>query len=208
MSHSGQKGFTLLELLVALAIFALLAVMAYTGLRSVLDAEHETAARAQRLAALQRAVSILSADMGQIVQRGIRDEFGDLRPPLLGSPDGKPMLEFTRGGRVVLAGQPGSSLQRIAYSAEAGTLTRWAWPVLDRTQESKPYHADLLEGVDRMAVRFLGADGQWRDDWPPPANGNEVKQADPLPRAVEVTLELDEWGAIRRLFALPPGDAG
>ncbi|NJN45980.1 MAG: type II secretion system minor pseudopilin GspJ [Candidatus Competibacteraceae bacterium] len=83
MNVRRQAGFTLLELLVALAVFAILSVMAYGGLRSVLFAEAAIEAEAQRLAQVQMAFHLLEQDITQIVSRSIRDEFGQQQAALL-----------------------------------------------------------------------------------------------------------------------------
>lgn len=192
-----NRGFTLLELLVALAIFALVAVMAYGGLRSVLDADRAVERQGKRLAELQSALLFIERDIAQVVDRGIRDELGDSRPALLGGLD-RP-LELTRGGRSNPGGLARSDLQRIAYGVEDDALVRLSWRVLDRAQDSQPDRLRLAGQVRGLRLRFLDANREWSDVWPP-ASG-----AAGLPLALELTLELEDWGAIQRLFQLPRG---
>ncbi len=200
------RGFTLLELLIALAIFGFIAAMAYGGLSTVLKAEQETERQAARLASLETALLLLGRDLAQASGRGIRDEFGDPQPALRGSDEGP--LELTRAGWANPAGQRRSSLQRVSWALDDDTLVRAGWIVLDRAQDSTAYSQPLLEGVREFDVRFLAANGEWHDSWPPPAalsagtTGNTASP-DERPRAVEVSLELEDWGNFRRLFEVP-----
>jgi general secretion pathway protein J len=193
MSQRGPApGFTLLELTVAVAVFAVLSLMAYGGLRTVLDAQQQAAKVGERLAALQMTVRLVEADLAQLVPRGVRDAFGDPEPALATRGAG---LLLTRGGWRNPLGRPRSALLRVEYRLEDTRLLRAAWPVLDRVQASTPHREVLLEDVEALGLRFLGADGQWLEGWPPPAAAG----AGALPRAVELTLRLGDWGIIRRL---------
>ncbi len=186
-------GFTLMELLVALAIFAIMSMMAYGGLSSMLNAREQTGEAADRLTQLQKGFMRLQQDIEQIVARGVRDKFGDSLPVLTGGQ--LPLLELTRGGRSNPAGLSRSALQRVSYRLEDGRLLRISWPVLDRVQETSPYESLLMEGITDMELRFL--DEEWVGSWPPPGEAGKVPL---LPRAVEVRLVLNDWGEINRLF--------
>ncbi|MGD8484478.1 MAG: type II secretion system minor pseudopilin GspJ [Thioalkalispiraceae bacterium] len=195
-----SKGFTLIELLVALAIFALLAVMAYGGLDTVLQARSETDKAASRLNEVQKAFLWLKRDTEQTVIRPIRGEYGEQQPAFKAAEQGTYRLELTRGGYRNPAQLPRSSLQRVAYSIEDETLVRLTWPFLDRAQDASPYSNKLLSDVDSIRFRFLDLDRQWHANWPPinaQAGATEI-----LPLALEVTLELNDWGRVTRLFLM------
>lgn len=202
MKARGCAGFTLLELLVALAVFAVLSVMAYSGLRSVLDAKQTTDAHAARLTELQSALMMIGRDVSQAVPREIRDEYGDTQPALVGASTGESVLELTRAGWDNPAGEPRSTLQRVAYGVEDDALMRASWRVLDRAPDSEPYRFALLQDVASVTVRFMDKDRQWQEQWPPDTRG-ETQPAAPLPLAVEVEIELNDWGVIRRLYRMP-----
>lgn len=195
------SGFTLLELLIAVAVFAIMAALAYGGLSSVLRAREESTASALRLRALQQTMLLLGRDLDQALPRTIRDEYGDVKPALYGGTD---WIEFTHDGWANPTAATRSELQRVAYTVRDKQLVRDSWQVLDRAPDSKPYEAPLLDKVKSLQLRYLDAAGNWQESWPSQQSDNTSPQQQlPLPRAVEVTLELERWGTIRRLFRLP-----
>lgn len=203
MKYSGrraQRGFTLLELLVALAIFSLLAMMSYGGLRSVLEQRAGTEQEAERLGRLQKIYLLMQRDVEQAVPRPVRDEYGAELPPLLGSES----LQLTRGGWRNPLGHARSTLQRVAYVYEDETLVRYAWQVLDRAQDSLPVRQVLSDEITAMTVRYLDAANEWQSSWSGtatpalPGAGAAV-----LPKAVEFTLEHRRYGELVWLFRMP-----
>ena len=197
-------GFTLLELLVALASFAVLATIAYGALNSVLTARRQVEAKGERLAALQTALMVMERDVEEAVPRGVRDELGDRQPALLGGGTGTMVLTLTRDGWRNPLGLARSTLQRVAYVVDGGQLRRESWSVLDRAPDTVPYDEVLLDKVTAVDVRFFGADGQWSAFWPPQSTTGQAAALDvPPPRAVEVSLDLSDFGRITRLFRVP-----
>jgi len=197
----GCRGFTLLELLVALAIFGLLATMSYGGLQAVMTQQSQTEVAADRLGELQKLYLIMQRDIEQVVLRPIRDEYGDQQPPFLGGET----LQFTRAGWRNPTGRQRSSLQRIAYAYEEDRLVRYTWSVLDRAQDSEPLVQSLTDAVESLQIRYLGADNEWKEQWPDTTGTvtNPAIASSPLPRVVEVTLEHENYGPIVWLFQLP-----
>lgn len=205
-SQYPQTGFTLLELLVAISIFALLSVIAYSGLNSVLNARQTLDENMDRLAEIQRTNLFMGSDLRQILDRGIRDEYGDQQNPLISNElnydiTGR-LIELTHSGYPNPLGTSRSNLQRVAYRIEENTLYRMSWTELDRNPESLPYEVALCTEVSQLSFRFLDSTQEWHEQWPP----EESAGAAALPRAVEFILELEDWGEIRRLYTLV-GDA-
>ena len=198
-------GFTLIELLVALAIFAVMAVMAYGGLNTVIQVHSHLEQQEIQLAQLQIAFTWLERDIEQMIDRPIRDEYGDKQPAIQGTFH---QLELTRAGWRNPAQQPRSTLQRVAYHLEDKSLWRSYWQMLDRAQDSRPLAIDLLSHVTELNLRYLDSHLQWHEQWPlsgilerPPT---EIQnQIQPTLKAIEVTLTVVGWGQLTRLLRVP-----
>ncbi len=198
-----QSGFTLLELLVALAIFALLSVMAYAGLSTVLNTNTILDSNMQRLTEIQQSVTLISRDIRQTINRAIRDTYGDPKLPLIGAAPldtlGTPKIELTRHGYANPLGVKRSFLQRVAYQVEEETLYRHSWRVLDQAQDSEADKLAICNEVKSLELRYLDQEDAWHEQWPP--NDTDY-QGITLPKAVEVSLELTDWGKVVRLLPL------
>lgn len=202
-SNPAEAGFTLLELLVAMGIFAIIGAMALGGLNAVVGQETQARVQTERLAALQRAMRVIATDLGSIQPRFVRDELGTQGElPLLADGRGGYLIRLTRGGWPNPAQLPHrGTLQRVQYRLEDGTLIREYWPVLDRVLGQEPRSEELLAGVRDAKLLFFDAEqgsGEWQQQWPPLRNVGS--SAGTRPRAIQVTLELDDWGTIERLI--------
>lgn len=200
-----SRGFSLIELLVALAVFAAMAAAAYGGLSEIARARGALAERQDRFADVVRAVSKLERDLRQAVSRPVRGNArGEQLPALAGTAD---RIELTRLGFANPRAEARSNLERVAYIVSDRKFQRGRYAVLDRAPESAPVPALLLDQVDALRLRYLGTDGIWRDAWPPaelvsgsPNGGLPNEQ---LPRAVEFRVDLADLGEVRRVVELP-----
>lgn len=218
-----QAGFTLVELLIAMAVFAVMASIAYGGLSSVLSTRDSIDTALDRSKTLQMATWRLQRDLEQIVARPIRDRFGDREPALLGSP--QLGVTFTRNGWDNPLGEIRSTLQRVHYDLDDDKhLVRSYWRVIDQAQDSNAVDSELLYGVEAMEWRYLDDQGRWQDRWPPNADlggtsgfggGSTFGSTGPgasaanvnyrPPQAIELRLDTDAWGQLRLLFMVPGG---
>jgi general secretion pathway protein J len=195
-----QKGFTLLELLIALSIFSVVVMMAYQGLNDILSHSEHTEKRAEQLAELQMAMMFISRDIEQLLPRSIRDGLGDPQAPLISEGHGgEYRIEFTRGGWPNPIGQKRSTLQRVAYGIQEGKLIRYHWLVLDRAQDSEPVATELLSNVEELKFEFSDGSDEKKDSWPP-FNTTTGQQGSELPLVIKMTLELKHYGGVWRLF--------
>lgn len=197
-------GFTLIEILVALAVFAVLSALAYGTLGQTLTSAEVLSSRMDRLQAIQRTVQRIEQDFMQLAPRPIRGELGEgYNPALRTDFQSGFALELTRGGWNNPIALPRGTLQRAAYRLEEDRLVRYHWNVLDRTLSNDMVGVTLLDDVDSLVFRFMLENGEWTEQWPPP------QRAGPLgyrirPRAVQVVLTLVDEGEITRLIEVSP----
>ncbi len=199
-----ESAFTLIEVLVALAVFGVMTVLAYAALGQTLSNADLLTERMERLKNIQRAVRILDADLMQAAPRPIRNPLTDESSPALMSDISYDFaLELSRSGWNNPAGLKRSTQQRSAYRIEEGELVRYHWNVLDRTLANEPFRIVLLDGVDSLTFQYLRPNGEWTPQWPP---GGIDNPSNPTlrPRAVEFTLALTTEGEITRLLEIAP----
>jgi general secretion pathway protein J len=202
------RGFTLIEVLLAMAITALVAVMAYAGLSTAIDAAARHGEQVQRLSDVQTALGWLVRDLRQSVDRPIVDAAGDVLPALIGAAADDDLLALTHTGWDNPRGQRRGNLQRVRYRLDAnGDLWRDSWLVLDRIDDEDHLQSvRLLGGVRRIEFGFLDGKsanaqnaalgGEWVEQWPA-TRGDTL-----LPLAVRFELELDGIGTVRRVVGL------
>lgn len=193
-----SRGFTLIEVVIAMAIFAILAALAYSGLQSVIDSKSHTEAGLERLQAVQMSMLTLSSDLQQIAPRDAQDALGG-RLDKLSTQSSEYLLEFTRGGWRNPAESPRSSLQRVAYKLDEDRLIRIYWSHVDRADEERRVERVLIDNIESLQLRFLNEQEEWTEDWPEAsvlASGSNS----PLPLAIEATLDTHDWGEITRLL--------
>lgn len=202
-----QRGFTLLEVLVAVAITALIGVGIWEVMSGVIKARTSVDRVSSQFEQLQRAMLLIERDVTQIVNRPVRGPYGDKQFAVTTGGDNY-FLQLTRQGWRNPLDDPRSELQRVAYSLEGDTLHRWQWQVLDQAQDSKPIDQKLLDKVTSVKVRFLDQNGNWVDQWPPQVTGQEAPKPEnaPMPRALELTIDQARFGKIRRVWVLPDFD--
>lgn len=194
---------TLIELLIALAIFAVISAITYGAIRAATETQRRIEAQTSRFAALRKAIAVIGRDVSQMIGRPIRDEYGEPLPALRSSDGDLYSMEFTRTGWQTSTGVNRVRLRRIAYALDDGRLLRLIWNVLDRAEDSLPSSSVLLTEVDAMEIRYLDTDNQWLSEWPLERAGAETSFDAELPRAIEINMDIANIGRIRRLFALP-----
>ncbi len=193
-----QRGFTLIEVLVALAVFGVLSALAYMTLGQTLSNADMLTERMDRLQAIQRTMNYLSTEFIQAAPRSIRADLGQFEPALQSSFASDFALQITHGGWPNSAGVPRSTQQRTAYRVEDEELVRYHWNVLDRTANNVPVATVLLDDLESLTFRFMQFNGDWTDQWPP-VNAQTASNSTLLPRAVEITLVLPDEGELRRI---------
>jgi len=198
---AASRGFTLLEMVVAIGIFAVIAAISYGALSNFLDARAHIDAETAELRSLQNVFTLLEQDLRYAVPRPVRDGYGDAQPAFTGGIEsglaaGERLRLTTTRPAPVGVGVPGQS--RVAWRLRDGNLSRVSWRVLDRDVDSPEYQRNLMSGVQEIAFTFYARDegalvsrGEWR--------GGE------LPAGVRVTVLLAGQAAYQRLFEVAGG---
>lgn len=196
-----EAGLTLIELLVAVALLALLTTMAYRGIDSMSRTSEHSLAEGARWQAIALLFERLASDVAQPARRSVRigaesakplpEWWGRLPEEVAGGDPAAAQLEFSRKSPT------GRDEIRLGYRLRDGNVELLIWKVIDRAPSSLPEIYVLLEGVSKLGFRHLDAAGRWQDVWPFPG-GTEI-----LPRAIAVELDLSNGIKLQRVFALP-----
>lgn len=194
LSQSGC-GFSLIELLVAMTVFAIMSALAYGGLNSIARTRGALATQEDAFRDLMRTVASLDRDLREAVARPLRGNFGQRLPAFVGDAS---TLEFSRLGFANPQAEPRSNLERVLYELDAGTLKRGRYPVLDRAPGTAPQLVDLYPAATAFRVRYLDSSKRWLDAWPPPQTTDPAL----LPRALEWHLQTRDYGEIVRVIEL------
>jgi len=190
-----RLGFTLLEVLIAMAIFSIVGLASFQLLQSVRGIDRATNQQTAAYRELVRSLSIMDRDFIQLVYREIRDELGDRRAAVSVN-EGYYPIELTRQGWNNPLQRPRSELQRVGYQVVEGELQRHLWFVLDRAEDTEPVVQTLMSGIQGLSVYLVMADGDRRES----ISGDDL---DELPVAIELTISSDNWGDITRFYDLP-----
>jgi len=191
-----QRGFTLLEILIALFIFTLISVILTSALHSIFAVESHTEKNAQRLSKLQLTLLLLSRDLEQSIDRPIVTDTGTLEASFIGTSDS---VRFTRGGFAnPLGASQRSTLQRVEYSLSNGNLIRTTWLSLDQADKTQSQQRILMNNVDEFHIEYLDQAGHFSPKWPAPNS----TPAQVLPIAVKVSLTLTDWGKLSQLYII------
>jgi general secretion pathway protein J len=187
-------GFTLIEVLVALAILALTAVLAWQATAALVDGELRLSSEATRWRALDQAFARLEADLRQAQPRAVRTPAGS-EAAWIGATEahGGSAIVFSRAGPE-FESEPGAAGQRIAYRLRDGALEVVYWPTLDRPRDDSTAYR-LIDDIAGFRVDHFASTGEWVSAWPRFGEAT-------LPRAVRVMLTLASGETIERLFAL------
>jgi general secretion pathway protein J len=218
-----QSGFTLIELVVAMFIAAVMFAIGYGAMKQALTSHAALKDGQAHLLELQNAVRVMEQDFVQVAPRPVRQPVGDepAQPALAGgisatqsalsssssSTGATPIVAFTRAGWANPKGLQRTGLQRVAYFLENGTLRREYWTVLDPTLASTTIRRDLLTHVKAVTLRYMDVSHQWQEQWPPTTNTTLINQAQEAtlrqrPLAVEITLDTEDWGKVVRIVEI------
>ena len=190
--RAAERGFTLVEVMVALMIFGMIAAAGVAILSFSIRAQAASATRLDDGAAIARTIAALSADLAQATPRAARDEGGTLRPAFVGEATA---MSLVRGGWTNIDANPRASAQKVAWRLDGTNLVRVGYPQLDGAAPLSTTPMLTNVGAARLRYRFAGA---WSDRWDG-ANGV------PLPQAAELTLRRADGTTYRATFLVGTG---
>jgi len=198
-----MQGFTLLEVMIAISIFALMSIVSYQVLQGVVRSGEISKRHNDELVNIQRAMLIIEQDFTQIIARASRDESSDseqLRMISVGESlfesEGEG-IEFTRLGWANPLGLlPRSNLLRVRYRLYDGQLQRLYFLYPDIVAGQVPETQTLLKNIEKLNFRFW-ADG-WKTSW---------DKASELPTGIEINFISKQFGEINRQFLVSESGA-
>jgi general secretion pathway protein J len=189
-----SSGFTLIEILIAMLILSIMAILMSRGLQIVMVSKDRIDAANVNLEGIQIALHTINQDLQQFVNRPVMGNDGNPEDAFTIKQSGGE-LSFTRGGYVNPEGlNKRSTLQRVRYKMSNDGLTRLTWPVLDRIASTPTYTRLLLPKANRLEWRFLANDKKFYTEWP--------QQGQQIPNGIEINLTLNDGKKIKQLFML------
>jgi general secretion pathway protein J len=181
------RGFTLMEVLVALVLLSLFAVVSYRALDAVLNTQQHAIAKMENLNGLAAAFALMDADLSNTTTPSDPQDLTSGFHTLLDQ-DGAGQFDLLR----LLPEDADRGLQRVGYRCAAETLSRLVWPDVN-IPANPPQEFALLGGLRSCAFKYLNAGGQWQTVW-------QAQTVSPLPRAVELSITEADGTSIRRVL--------
>ena len=192
---SKPKGFTLLEILIALFIFSIISLIVVTALHTTLNIQTATEKNTSRFNQLHMALLLTSRDFEQIVNRQVINAKGTPETAVVGNNN---EIRFTHAGFANPTGNLNrSSLQRVHYFLRRNKLIRETWPQLDITKNTPAHQRELLDNVTLLSFEYLDTNNKFKHNWPSSGQTNQ-----PLPLAIRISITLADKGKISQLYVI------
>lgn len=194
-----QQGFTLLEILVAVAIFAIVLVMAYGGLSAIIRMQTGIGSEQAQLQQLEFAINRFERDLRNVLARGARAEYGAAEPAVLGE---RTLLVLSTTVVSASASGPQRRAVRVRYELAPEKWLRRQYGALDLAPNTEQRSHLLYTDFSSASLSYMDYNLVAGDRWPPQGVGSDALSPDTLPRAIELRIQTRQWGEIRRLFLL------
>lgn len=194
-----MRGFTLIEVMIALLVFAVLGTITSMVLSHAFDTRARVNAKAHQLEDLQLALTLISRDTTQIVERSSLGNDLHLFPPFVGLPA---YIEFTRGGLDAQAYRKESSLKRVAYHCMGSKLIRDSFNQLDTPNRTQHQSRIVLDNLEHCSFGYLSASRQVLTEWRAYALAQNQKK-ETLPTAIQFSFTIKGMGNMVLLYIIP-----
>jgi general secretion pathway protein J len=210
--HGSMRGFTIIEVVIAIFITAIMFAIGYGAINQALANRDELNASQERVNEIQRGMRIVAQDFAQIVMRAARDTSGtgQLMPAIYATGSDNTVLTFTRAGWSNPAGIQRPAEQRVRYRFVDGSLLREHWLAVDPALNTEPRQRIVFTKISAVEVRFLEpVSRSWRTDWPAISSSGPVTSLTvsqmllTRPLAIELTVVFEDWGRVQRVFEIP-----
>ena len=203
MMKKSVKGFTLIEVVIALAIFSMISIAAYKSIDGLIRLKARIEAEDRQWQQVMLFLDRFDLDVKQHANRPIRNASDILEPAWRGQPiftnQYGAQLSFSRFGDAQQTGYL-MDTRRIGYRLNRGSIELVQWPSLDVTSADKPEVFEVLENVSDLTFKYLSKDGKWSLSWPNPMSSNDADTVFPMAVSLEITMRSGE--KIQRLFSL------
>ena len=208
-----RAGFTLLEVMVAMFIAAIMLAVGYSAINQAAKERDNLNTKQARITEIQRGMRVVAQDFAQMIARTARDNEGggNIQPAVLATNKDTTLITFSRAGWSNPAGVQRPAEQRVRYRFLDGSLVREHWLSVYPALNAEPRQRILLTKVKSVEMRFLDpVSRNWREDWPAvtsvsgpvnPSNIDQLLRTRPI--AIELTIVLEDWGRVQRLFEIP-----
>lgn len=202
MRRVHQAGYTLIEVMIALMVFAMIAAISSGVMYHVFDIRKRVAIQANQLGELQLATSMLEHDMVQYVPRTVHAENLQQFSAFVGTYQ---YMEFTRGGLVnPNAATKRSGLKRVAYVCHQDQLIRRSWDALDAPSRASYEDRVLLSHLKSCSFAYISMYQQIMPEWKA-FNVEQNQKIQAIPTGIQLTVNPFGWGKMVFLFVIPEG---
>ena len=197
------EGFTLIEVIIALAIFSLVSIVAYKGIDQLIKTKNRLDQENHKWQQLVIFFDQFESDIRQHIDRPVRNSQGQTEPAWLA----KPSFSSPNDAQIMLSrlGDPQQTGylmdgRRVGYRLNQGAVEIVLWPSLDLAESVKPEIFKMVDGVSDFSLTYLNQHGKWVKSWPD--NSSQDTPINYYPRAVLVKISLTSGEFIYRVFAL------
>ncbi|MCX7120186.1 MAG: type II secretion system minor pseudopilin GspJ [Gammaproteobacteria bacterium] len=193
-SRKINNGFTLIEMLIAMFIFAIVGILAAMSLHSIIHAHEKLKKTDQQLFQLQMTMTLLRRDISAVINRKVRNDNGDASPAFFAS--GATDITFTRTAPL--------NMRRVGYVLQNNNFLRLTWSSLDQAPGAKPESQIMVRDVKSIDWQFIDDKNNALTIWPPSVGSNiQIENQSKLPKVVLMVMTLKNNEVIQGVFPIP-----